>query len=59
MFDEEDFRKLVAGEVVSLKPGCGLDVEVKIALADIGFDRMHVAIRDALGGTIRDTFVKA
>lgn len=52
LLDEEDFRSLVAGGVVQV----GMDVRaapvlVQIALKDIGWDRMTVALRDAIEGS--------
>jgi hypothetical protein len=45
LLDEDDFRQLVAGKVIDR-------VGVKIALSDIGFDRMESAIDLArTGGT--------
>lgn len=45
MLDEEDFKCLVRGGVISINKG-----GVKIALSDIGFDRMDIAIALAVEG---------
>lgn len=51
MLDEEDFRRLVCGLIVKVDEEVrGTPVLVQIALKDIGFDRMAVAIRDAIEG---------
>lgn len=54
--DESQFRDLVAGKIVSVTmatehhPGTMEKTKVKIALKDIGFDRMAVAVNDAIVG---------
>lgn len=49
MLDEDDFRSLVAGGVVQAGMRVrGADALVQIALKDIGWDRMTVALRDAI-----------
>lgn len=47
--DEQMFRDLVAGLVVHFVPWgwAGNDIEVQIALKDIGWDRMQKALDDA------------
>lgn len=51
MLDEEDFRRLVCGLIVKAEEEVrGTPVTVQIALKDIGFDRMAVAVRDAIEG---------
>jgi hypothetical protein len=47
--DEAGFRELVAGKVVRLVTTDGTGVE--LILADIGFDRMELALTDAIGRT--------
>lgn len=46
--DEEDFRRLVKGEVVEQKLADGHAGAVRVILADIGFDVMAEAINDAM-----------
>jgi hypothetical protein len=46
VLDEEAFRALVAGAVASF-PTLG-DRNVEIILSDIGFDRMLIAVEDAI-----------
>lgn len=49
MFDEDDFRSLVAGGVVQAGVKVrGVRALVQVALRDIGWDRMTVALRDAI-----------
>jgi hypothetical protein len=45
--DEDDFRKLVNGEVITLEifPG---DDSVEILMSDFGFPRMAMIVADAL-----------
>jgi hypothetical protein len=42
----EDFKKLVAGKIVTKRAQDGIDVQ--IILSDIGFDQMFGAIADAV-----------
>jgi hypothetical protein len=49
MFDEDDFRTLVAGGVVKARMKVrGSRALVQIGLKDIGWDRMTMALRDAI-----------
>ncbi len=49
MFDEDDFRSLVAGGVVKARMKVrGAPALVQVGLKDIGWDRMTVALRDAI-----------
>lgn len=50
MLNEEDFRRLVSGRIARPEAFSeGQPVRVEIALKDIGFHRMDLAIRDAVG----------
>jgi len=50
--DEKDFRGLVNGEIVSVEgfDFRGIKLDIKMILKDIGWDRMAMAIRDAIEG---------
>jgi hypothetical protein len=50
--DEKDFRGLVNGEIVSVDgfDFRGIKIDIKMILKDIGWDRMAMAIRDAIEG---------
>jgi hypothetical protein len=48
---EDDFRRLVMGRVIETEAKVrGTPFFVQIALQDIGFDRMTLALRDAIEG---------
>jgi hypothetical protein len=46
--DEAQFRRLVAGEVVSIKAGDQQQVEVQCILSDIGWPVILRAVRDGI-----------
>ena len=50
--DEKDFRALVNGEIVGVDgfDFRGIKLDIKMILKDIGWDRMTMAIRDAIEG---------
>ncbi len=50
--DEKDFRALVNGEIVAVEgfDFRGITLDIKMILKDIGWDRMAMAIRDAIEG---------
>ena len=54
--DEKDFRGLVNGEIVSVDgfDFRGLKIDIKMILKDIGWDRMTIALRDAIEGHVTD-----
>ena len=55
LLGEEDFRRLVSGRIVESEAGVrGTRVWIQLALQDIGFDRMTVALRDAIEGSATD-----
>ncbi len=60
MFDEDDFRTLVAGGVVQVGVRVrGADALVQIALKDIGWDRITMALRDAIEKNKVEPFANA
>jgi hypothetical protein len=56
LLDEKDFRGLVTGAIVDVDDidFRGVKINVKIALSDIGWDRMALALRDAADGNAVD-----
>lgn len=50
--DEKDFRALVNGEIVAVDgfDFRGIKLDIKMILKDIGWDRMAMAVRDAIEG---------
>jgi len=56
LLDEKDFRGLVTGAIVDADDidFRGVKINVKIALSDIGWDRMALALRDAADGNAVD-----
>jgi hypothetical protein len=56
MLTEEDFRKLVAGEVILVETTRYNKVE--LALKDIGFLAMQIAIHDAVAKTHDPTKIR-
>lgn len=48
-FDEDDFRKLIAGEIVESRDAT---TKVKILLKDIGYDRMIALLEEEMEGKL-------
>ena len=60
MFNEDDFKTLVAGGVVKARLKVrGAPALVQVGLKDIGWDRMTMALRDAIENNKVEPFADA